>query len=75
MHDRVSASVRCVSIHPINYGVNNRILPVAGRLADGAAAGLLDGVERFKKRSTTIKQINNMVCNCIATNERRKQEK
>ena len=28
-------------------------MDVAGRLADGAAAGLLDGVARFKKRSIT----------------------
>ena len=29
---------------------------LAGRLADGAAAGLLEDVARFKKRSITIKQ-------------------
>ena len=34
---------------------NPCLAAVAGRLADGAAAGLLAGVARFKKRSITIK--------------------
>ena len=36
------------------------VVTLAGRLADGAAAGQLDGVARFKKRSITIKQVTTL---------------